>query len=559
MLNSLSIKNVAVIDSVNLDLSDGLSVLTGETGAGKSIIIDSINMILGARADRELVRHGAEKAMVQAVFDTSAEIEKMLSDNDIDSDGEQLIVTRSLTAEGKSVAKINGTIVPLALLREVSGLLVNIHGQHDNQALLTPSKHIIFLDEYAKNEELLNSYTNLYSKMKEISAALNRLNVNEQEKKQRTDLLEYQINEISAADLSEGEEEDLRNRLEVCRNAEKISSAVSAAYGSPYDSEGSQSAYDGISVAVNALEDISELTPELQNAYNVLSEAMYTIQDTVHDLREFAETVEFDEGELNDIEERLSLILNLKRKYGNSVSEILEFVKKAQEELDGINSSDETIVQLSHELEQIKSKLKTAGEKLSAARKQAAQKLQKQIITALHELNMENTSFEVSVKTEDVFWENGIDEVEFFISTNPGEPLKPLIKIASGGELSRVMLALKSVLADADKVGTLIFDEIDTGVSGAAALKIALKLQEIAQFRQVLCITHLPQLAANADTHYLIEKTVSDGAAHTSVRRLDFDGRIAELSRIIDGGSESGISKEYAKEMLSGNNRRSLS
>ncbi len=559
MLNSLSIKNVAVIDSVNLDLSDGLSVLTGETGAGKSIIIDSINMILGARADRELVRHGAEKAMVQAVFDTSAEIEKMLSDNDIDSDGEQLIVTRSLTAEGKSVAKINGTIVPLALLREVSGLLVNIHGQHDNQALLTPSKHIIFLDEYAKNEDLLNSYTNLYSKMKEISAALNRLNVNEQEKKQRTDLLEYQINEISAADLSEGEEEDLKNRREVCRNAEKISSAVSAAYGSLYDSEGSQSAYDGISVAVNALEDISELTPELQNAYNVLSEAMYTIQDTVHDLREFVDTVEFDEGELNDIEERLSLISNLKRKYGNSVSEILEFAKKAQEELDGINSSDETAVQLSHELEQIKSKLKTAGEKLSAARKQAAQKLQKQIITALHELNMENTSFEVSVKTEDVFWENGIDEVEFFISTNPGEPLKPLIKIASGGELSRVMLALKSVLADADKVGTLIFDEIDTGVSGAAALKIALKLQEISQFRQVLCITHLPQLAAKADTHYLIEKTVSDGAAHTSVRRLDFDGRIAELSRIIDGGSESGISKEYAKEMLSGNNRRSLS
>lgn len=550
MLNSLSIKNVAVIDSLEVDMKNGLSVLTGETGAGKSIIIDSINMILGERADRELVRRGTDKAVVEAVFAANDDICKILDENDIDTEDNQVIVTRRIGADGKSVAKINGSTVTLTLLREISGMLVNIHGQHDNQALLNPAEHVIFLDEYAKNQKERDMYKKSYSRMCDIKSRLDGLNIDEQEKRRRMDLLEYQINEITAAKILPGEEEALKNQRDIYENAEKITYAVKEAYTNLYDSEERMSAYDGISIAVNALADISELNDSLKNVYTALSEAMYSVEDAAHELKNFSETVEYNEEALNDTEERLDVISKLKRKYGNSVEDILSFAKKAQNELDEINLSDEKREQLNDELEKALSEVKKCGKILSDTRMKAAEVLQQKIEKSLHELNMESAHFNIDVHESNGFSVNGCDAVEFMISTNPGEPLKPLVKIASGGELSRVMLAIKSVLAYADKVDTLIFDEIDTGVSGNAAVKIASKLKETAKTKQVICITHLPQLASAADVHYLIEKHVDSESASTTVTELDTEGRIKELSRIIDGGNAGELAYEHAREML---------
>ena len=553
MLNSLSIKNVAVIDSLEVDFNNGLSVLTGETGAGKSIIIDSINMILGVRADRELIRHGCEKAMVQAVFECDDETCKLLCDNDIDVEDNQVIITRTLTAEGKSVAKINGTVVTLSLLRDISGKLVNIHGQHDNQALLTPSQHVSFLDAYAKNSIERDEYIQLYTEMRNIESRLKQLNTQENEKLRRIEMLEYQIKEIETANLTVGEEEDLKEQRDIFANAEKIAKAVDISYKNLYDNDELQSAYDGISIAVDSLGGVSDINNELKNAYNTLSELMYSIEDVAHDLRSFADGIEFNEATLNEIEERLELISKLKRKYGNSIAEIIEFHNKSQAELNDLVMSEEKTKQLLDELEVIRKKLTLAGKKLTDTRKKAAKELENKVCTSLHELNMENSKFSTDIKEAAEFMSDGMDCVEFVISTNPGEPLKPLTKIASGGELSRVMLAIKSALAYADKVDTLIFDEIDTGVSGNAAMKIASKLKEIAQLKQVLCITHLPQPAAAADNHYLIQKDIINGSASTTVKLLDFEMRVEELSRIIDGSGAGELSKQHAREMLKNN------
>ena len=550
MLNSLSIKNIAVIDNLEINLKKGFNILTGETGAGKSIIIDSINMILGMRADRELVRHGAEYAFVQAVFDADGRVIEFLLDNDIDTEDGQIIITRRITSDGKSTAKINGCAVTLGMLRDTADMLVNIHGQHDNQALLNPSKHILFLDEYAENETLLSEYKAEYRHINNLKAELLANSADEQEKLRRMDLLKYQINEITSAKLVSGEEEELKNRRDILENAEKISAAANEAYTQLYDGGELRCAYDGLSIAVNALSPISDLNDDLQNIYNSLSEAMYSIEDNAHELKNFAETVEYDEAELNEIEDRLELLQKLKRKYGNTVEDILAFCGNAQKELETILISDEKAEELTEEIEKEEKKLKALAQKLSKTRLDAAKILQDKIENSLHELNMEKAKFSISVLTNEDFSSNGCDEVEFLISTNPGEDLKPLVKIASGGELSRVMLAIKSALAGKDDVETLIFDEIDTGVSGNAALKIAKKLKQLACGKQVLCITHLPQIAAAGDTHFLITKNVDDNSATVSVTELDSEGRITELSRIIDGGKPSASAREYAKEML---------
>ena len=550
MLNTLSIKNVAVIDSLEIDMKKGLSVLTGETGAGKSIIIDSINMILGVRADRELVRRGTEKATVEAIFSADDDVIGILEENDIDVDDDQIIITRRLSSDGKSVARINGTTVTLNLLREIADKLINIHGQHDNQALLNPAMHITFLDEFAKINTHLDKYKELYHKMHSIKKEIERLSINESQKQQKIDMLTYQINEINSAKLVEGEDEELKNSREIYNNAEKISVAINTAYTNLYDNSDGQSAYDGLSLAVKALSEISELNPDVKAAYDELSGMVYSIEDTAHSLKEFSDTVEYDEAVLNDIEDRLETISKLKRKYGNSIEEIIKFGQDAQKQLDDIVLSDEKIEELNNLLDEAVLELKAAGEKLSKERKKAAVELKSKIEASLHELNMEKARFDISITPKKDFSEDGVDDVEFLISTNPGDELKPLVKIASGGELSRIMLAMKSVLAYSDKVDTLIFDEIDTGVSGAAAIKIADKLKETAKAKQVICITHLPQVAAAADVHYLIKKNVDGESAVTGVEELDIEGRIAELSRIIDGGRASEISREHAKQML---------
>lgn len=550
MLNHLSIKNVAVIDKLDVEIGNGLNVLTGETGAGKSIIIDSINMILGGRANKELVRYGTEKASVQAVFDINAVAGKLLEANDIDDEDGQIIISRTLTSDGKSSARVNGSVVTLAVLREIADSLINIHGQHDNQALLTPSKHMMFLDGYGKTNDALEEYRRLYKEMQSVKKELKTLETDEREKMQRIDLLEYQIKEINDAALTEDEEEELLRQREICRNAEQITNAIDEAYTNLYDNGEMQSAYDGLSIAVEALSAIEDLNDSLHNAYEALQNAMYSVEDSAHELASFRDSVEFDEETLNDVEERLDTIARLKRKYGGSVTEINAFGKKAQEELDKIIMSDELTEELTRRLKKLTEELRIAGEKLSSERRIAAETLESKIEKSLHELNMEKSKFRVLVEPSEKFNENGIDRVEFMISTNPGEPLKPLIKIASGGELSRVMLAIKSIIAETDNVDTLIFDEIDTGVSGNTALKIANKLALIGKTKQVICITHLPQLAAAADNHYLIEKNIDGDMASTTLKKLDDEGRIAELARIIDGGEITETALNHAKELL---------
>ena len=550
MLNQLSIRNVAVIDKLDINLHDGVSVLTGETGAGKSIIIDSINMILGDRANKELVRYGTDKAVVQAVFDAPKSVINVLEENDIDVEDETVIITRQVTKEGKSVARINGMVVTLNILREISDRLINIHGQHDNQALLTPIRHITFLDAYADNEEYINRYKDILSKKREIEKKISSLEMDEQEKMQRIDLLEYQVTEIKKASLEKGEEDDLREQRDIYTNAEQITKSVNEAYMNLYEGDEIQSAYDGISIAVNEISQISDLNPQLKSINDTLNEIMYSLEDTAHEIKEFGETVEFDEQTLNEIEERLDLISRLKRKYGNSIEEILEYLKKAESELNDIKLSDERTNELKEELKNITKELKEKGNVLTQRRENAAKVLEENIEKSLHELNMEKSKFKVNIENDGTFYDNGMDKVEFLISTNPGEPLKPLVKIASGGELSRVMLAIKSILADSDGVDTMIFDEIDTGVSGKAAMSIAKKLAVIAKNKQVICITHLPQLTAMADNHYLIQKNTDGELASTTLKELDEEGRELELARIIDGGEVTELALSHAKQML---------
>ncbi|MGN0149982.1 MAG: DNA repair protein RecN [Clostridia bacterium] len=550
MLNHLSIKNVAVIDELEVSINNGVSVLTGETGAGKSIIIDSINMILGDRANKDLVRFGADKAVVQAVFEGNCSALRILDENDIDVCDNEIVISRRVTQDGKSVARVNGTVVTLGLLREISDCLINIHGQHDNQALLTPQKHINFLDDYADDKELLNNYHTLYVNMRETERELAALEMDEKEKMQKIDLLEYQIKEIESAKLVPGEDAELKEQRSIAANAEKIKIAVNEAYENIYESSEGPSAYDSLSLALNSLSEICEINPAIKTVYDAISEAVYSVEDAAHELKSFGDTVDFDEGTLNEIEERLDLISKLKRKYGSTIEAVLEFLKNGKNELENIKLSDERSAKLCKELENIKNKLKTVGAELTNVRKNAALELQQKIEKALSDLNMEKSRFSVQVEDCGDFLENGMNRVEFLISTNPGEPLKPLVKIASGGELSRVMLAIKSILADTDEVDTLIFDEIDTGVSGNAALKIAKKLTEIGKSKQVICITHLPQLTAAADTHYLIVKNTDGTMASTTLTELDLAGRENELARIIDGGDVSELALKHAREML---------
>jgi len=550
MLNQLSIRNVAVIDTLDVSLKNGISVLTGETGAGKSIIIDSINMILGERSNKELVRYGSKSAGVQAVFDANDAVVTYLADNDIEVEENQIIITRQVNTEGKSIAKINGNIVTLAQLREVADLLINIHGQHDNQALLNPKKHIHFLDDFADVQTEYEDYSKVYFEVKTLEKKIAALDFDEQEKLRKIDLLTYQVDEIEQAKLRIGEEEELKEQLKICENAEKITTKICEAYKNVYDSSETPSAYDSLSVAVKAMETLTSYDETLSSIYDTLSEAMYSIEDCAQEMNKFAESIDYDEETLNELEERLDLISKLKRKYGSTIEEIIEYGKKARAELDEIVSSDELLEKLKEKLNKEISVLKILGEKLSHKRQCAARELGDKIEKALFELNMEKAKFVVSVEETDEFYDNGINCVEFMISTNPGEPLKPLVKIASGGELSRVMLAIKSIIAESDSVDTLIFDEIDTGVSGNTALKIAQKLKHIAETKQVICITHLPQLTSISDNHYLIEKNTNGELATTTLKRLDEEGRVMELARLIDGGEVTEIAYNHAKELL---------
>lgn len=548
MICELSIQNVAVIEKLNIKFNAGMSVLTGETGAGKSIIIDSINMILGNKADKGLVRYGEEKANVSAVFEINKSLKAFFEEKGIECEDDMLFITRTISSEGKSVCRVNGEAQPLSVIREIAPRLINIHGQHDNQALLNSAKHIMFVDAYAGNEKCIEEYKKLYLELRNIKKRLSELCMNDEERFRKADLLEYEIKEIEEAELRNGEEEELKEKRDIILNAEKITVNAAEAKAALY-SDDAMCAYNGIYKAISALEKIEALDGGIKEARERLTDALYSVQDISETVMEFAENAEFDERALEETEERLEIYTKLKRKYGASVEEINQFAERASKELETLRNIDENTEEM-RELEKKTEKLlKQKADELSETRKKAAAELRVRIEQALHELNMPSAEFYLKMEKTEDFLPDGCDKIEFLIKANEGEPEKPLVKIASGGELSRVMLAMKSILAECDGVDTLIFDEIDTGVSGSAAQKIADKLAILSSNRQVICITHLPQLAAMADNHYFIRKNVADGKTKTEVMTLEAEPQIEELARIM-GGELSEISKEHAKEFI---------
>ncbi len=541
MLNCLDIKNIALIESLNIEIKSGMTVLTGETGAGKSIIIDAVNLLLGARTNKGLVRYGSEKARVQGLFSCPPEAELLLETHGIDVDDE-LVISREITADGKSICRINSVITPQNVLRELGSYLINIHGQQDNQALLNPSKHIDFLDGYAKTD--LAAYYALYAERREILKKLEVLSKNEQERMQRIDLLEYQVNELTEAALKLGEKDELTEQKTIIENAEKIAASVDESYSALYEENG---AYDNISRAAAALGGIIGIDDKIDDITSKITDMQYLIEDYVHDLKSFGDSVEYDEAALNDIEERLDLITRITRKYGGSEEAALSYLKNASDELESLENSDEIISELNCRLKEIEAKTLCEAEKITAARNSAAKKLQAEIEASLSELDMPKVKFEVAL-TPCELNSKGADAAEFMICPNIGELMKPLAEIASGGELSRVMLAIKSIISDG--ADTLIFDEIDTGVSGSAAQKIAKKLSRLGKNKQVICVSHQPQLAAIADNHYMIKKIENAERTVTHIYELSLDERIMELARIIDGDDVTETAIRHAKEML---------
>ncbi|MBO5059361.1 MAG: DNA repair protein RecN [Clostridia bacterium] len=541
MLNSLDIKNIALIEQLNIEIKQGMTVLTGETGAGKSIIIDAVNLLLGARTNKALVRYGTEKARVQGLFSCTEQLAEILEEQGID-ECEDLVVSREITADGKSVCRINGVMVAQNVLREIGAYLINIHGQQDNQALLNPSKHIDFLDGYAKTE--LDAFFRLYQERKSILRQIEELTKNEQERIQRIDLLQYQVNELFEAGLKIGEKDELSEQKTIIENAEKIAMSVGEAYTFLYEENG---AYDGISMAVSALGRITGIDERLDEIVSKITDMQYVIEDCVHELKSFGDSVEYDEAVLNDIEERLDLITKLERKYGGSEEAAIAYMESASAELARLENADETVSELHEQLCRIEADIKKEAEKLTKHRRLAAKKLQEEIEKSLAELDMPKVKFEVML-TPCEYTPKGADSVEFMICPNVGEPMKPLVQIASGGELSRVMLAVKSIIADS--VDTLIFDEIDTGVSGSAAQKIAKKLSALADGKQVICVSHQPQLAAAADNHYMIKKGEDGDRTVTRIYELSMEERVTELARIIDGDNITETAINHAKEML---------
>lgn len=525
--------------------------MTGETGAGKSIVIDSINAILGEKTSRELIRTGESKATVSAYFsDISFRTKKLLEEMDLPCEADNsLLISRVLMKDGKNNCKVNGMPVTVSMLKSIGLSLINIHGQADNQELMSAEHHYTFIDAIADNEELLNEYYASYCKLLEIKEKIRKLTVDEAMKARQTDLLLYQIDELEKADIKIGEKDELTARRKIINNSQKLLSALNEAYCALGGGEDYNGAASMLFDAARSLSEVSKYLSDADEMAQNISDYAYTVQSYVSDISNLMDNSNFDERELADIEERLDIIYRMSKKYGETEEEMLLFLDKAREELHNITYSDELLEKLNSEYNEL---LKITMEKaklLSDSRKNAAVSFAEKIQKELSFLDMPDTVFSVSF-SETPFSETGIDSIEFLISANKGEIPKPLAKIASGGELSRIMLAIKSVLADKDDTDTLIFDEIDSGVSGRAAGKIALKLDEVSKNRQVICITHLPSIAAFADHHMLISKQVRNEKTYTSVTPLDEVGRVAEIARIIGGNEDDKIHLESAKQLL---------
>ena len=549
MLSSLQIENVAVIQKAEVHFEPGLNVLTGETGAGKSILIDSINAILGNRTSKDLVRTGAAKAVIRAAFEQvpPAVLDKLEQSGYERS--EALLLSREITAEGKSSCRINGMPATAAVLRELCGGLININGQHDSVGLLNPAHHLGILDDYAQNRTVFQEYYTLYRELVRVKRELDALITDEAEKQRKIDLLQYQVQEIEDAGLTAGEEQTLENRRKVLSNASAIRDRLAQSYALLSGSDDAAGAVDLLGEASNAVDAAAQLDPALTAAAGQLLDLYYNAKDVAADLIGRLDAYDTNDAELDEVEQRLDLLYRLKRKYGSTVEDVIAFGQKAREELDNIQNSQQRHDALQAEKLRLYAKAREKAEVLTQTRLKAFEELNTRISGTLDFLNMPGVRMTLR-HTRGPLASHGQDSVEFYISTNPGEAPKPLAKIASGGELSRITLAIKNAMADKDAVPTVIYDEIDSGVSGKAAGRIGEVLRQSAQGHQILCITHTAQIAALADCHLLIQKNVSNERTYTEIHPLDENGRVEALARLISGDHVTELSRANAREML---------
>ena len=552
MLSLLHIENIALIQSADIRFEPGFNVLTGETGAGKSIVIDSIGAVLGERTSRELIRTGAKSALVTAVF-TQVPNLPWLEENGFPTGEEELLLQRELQGDGRNVCRIDGKLVTVAQLRELGRQLLNIHGQHDGQQLLDPASHLGYLDQFGGCQPLLESYQEAYRKWHDIRREMDKLQMDEAERSRRVDTLNYQIQELERAQLKAGEDEELSARRTLLRSAGRLMEAVQSAEFALSGDEDRDGACSLIAQAEGEVQGVSSISPELSELSEKLTALRCAADDAADTLRDLSRSFDFSPGELDQVEERLDLLYRLRKKYGPTVEDMLSYLDRCRKELDQIQYADDTLARLEKDLKKAQKEAARRGEVLSQARREAAGALQARVQEELRQLDMPKVQFQTEFTPkggEAGMDETGLDEVQFLMSANLGEALKPIQKVASGGELSRIMLALKNVLAEGDQIGTLVFDEVDTGVSGRAAQKVAEKMAQVARGKQVLCVTHLPQIAAMADTHFSVQKGEREGRTYTRLERLDRSQRREELARLIGGASITPSLLESAEELL---------
>ena len=547
MLSLLHIENIAVIEQAEISFDRGFHVLTGETGAGKSILIDAISAILGERSYRDMIRTGTEKASVRAIFTDVPEY-PWFEENGVEYDSE-VVIQRDIYLDGRNNCRVNGTPVTVTILRKLGIQLINIHGQHDSASLFDENNHMTFLDDFAENYPLRETYCEKFEAVSSLRKEIERFSMDEGEKLRKLEMLKYQIAEIEKAELEAGEDDALEERRKVLQNAEKLSDGLNSAVESLYGSDDTDGAISLISTAQRDLARLSRYTNTFSELQEKLTDLMYQLQDAADELRQQQDDLSYSGDELERIEARLDVIHRLRRKYGADCAEILQYLENARKELDEIEFSDDHLDKLKRKLLKAEKEAWDAAYALRDSRNEAAERLSARILDELSQLDMPKVQFSC-VFTELELTANGADGVAFYMSANAGEALKPMSKVASGGELARIMLAIKNVLAEQDQVSTLIFDEVDTGVSGRAAVKVAEKLHSIAKNKQVLCITHLPQIAARGDNHMLISKSERDGRTYTTVTPLDREGRKQELARIIGGANITETTLKSAEEML---------
>ncbi|WP_145417142.1 DNA repair protein RecN [Staphylococcus warneri] len=558
MLQTLSIKQFAIIDELEIQFSDGLTVLSGETGSGKSIIIDAIGQLIGMRASSDYVRHGEKKAIIEGIFDidNSKDAIHVLQDLNIDIDEDFLLVKREIFSSGKSICRINNQTITLQDLRKVMQELLDIHGQHETQSLLKQKYHLQLLDDYAGDQysDLLSQYHDVFNRYKSKRKELEELESADQALLQRLDLMKFQLEELTEASLKEGEVDQLETDIKRIQNSEKLSLALNNAHMTLTDEN---AITDRLYELSNFLNEINDIVPD---KYVKLKEEVdqfyYTLEDAKHELYDEMTNTEFDEQVLNELESRMNLLNNLKRKYGKDVSELIAYQGKLENEINKIENYEQSTSQLREEINDLYKQVIKVGKSLSAKRRKVARELRDHIVSEIQNLQMKDANLEISFKPLDEPNIEGIEFVEFLISPNKGEPLKSLNKIASGGELSRIMLALKSIFVKSRRQTAILFDEVDSGVSGQAAQKMAEKMRDIAEYIQVICISHLPQVATMSDHHLLISKHTTEDRTTTQVKELENDDRIDEVARMISGASVTDLTRENAKEMIAQNQRK---